>query len=463
MLSKRILFLAVIAILLVGCTSKRYASKARKLDEAGFFTDAAGLYFESLMSNPNNIESKMGLQRTGQLVLVEKLAEFKIKYNNGATKDAVYSYLDARNYFDKLNAVGVKLMFPAENSSYYEEVKGKYLNQLYSEAMMALDMEQFNSSATMFDEILKIDKTYKDAGERYITAVNEPVYRSGLQYLEAGMNRKAFGIFSTLLSDNNGGYKDAVTLRAEALEKATITVAVAPFTLQNRKGDEVASKFRTKTIAALNNVKSPFVKIVNDNSINSIQDNYRNTYFSIVDDYIKRNKSRITANCVLVCNVANVEQVKGNQLKTERPGYIKRNVEYRDSMGIKRSKIEYEKVKYMEVKQNNSYRMAIDFSLIDVATGNVVATDYVTSNQKSEINYATYTGETKDLLPGYWKYKDKESAEDKVYTSDDYVNSLHELLGASREIKSVDELTINAIDDLAYRISLLVEKYNPEI
>ena len=80
-----LLFLS--SLLLFGCASKRFGKKAKEFDSAGLYVDAARMYYESVLANGNNIESKLGLQRNGQLVLAEKLELFKTQYNNNAYKN----------------------------------------------------------------------------------------------------------------------------------------------------------------------------------------------------------------------------------------------------------------------------------------------------------------------------------------------------------------------------------------
>lgn len=453
----RILLFFVLLTFLVGCSSKRYASKAKKFDEAGLFADAASLYFESVVSNPNNIEAKLGLQRNGQLVLTEKLASFKTHYNNSSVKDAVYSYIDAEKYFNQLKGVGVKLLFPAENSSYFDEVKEKYLEKLYSDAMMALDMEQFESSASMLAEIMAIDKNYKDVAEHYVVAVNEPLYRDASQYMAANLYRKAYAIFSTMLT-----YKDAGQLRAVALEKGTVTVAAAPFTAFARNSDIVSSALRTKTMAAISNSKSPFLKVVTDAGLSSLRESAFKPLSVQVNEFIRNRRAQVQARTILVCNVVSNNIDKGTLRRIEKTGYLRREVSYRDSLGAIKKKTEFEKVRYQEFQHTNSLHLTVEFSLIDVATGNVVVTDHLGSSLKSSVNYASYQGETKNLVPGYWVSKEKNSTQDRIYDSEDDVKELRNLLQANRTLRTEAELQDEAINELSRQICLLIERYNPE-
>ncbi|OFX19071.1 MAG: hypothetical protein A2041_00780 [Bacteroidetes bacterium GWA2_31_9b] len=78
------------------------------------------------------------------------------------------------------------------------------------------------------------------------------------------------------------------------------------------------------------------------------------------------------------------------------------------------------------------------------------------------MHYATYSGEKKTLVPGYWKYQDRKSSEDNVKDNQSDINRLKNLLGASKEIKSTTELLDEVIKQSVQRITDKVNKYNPE-
>jgi hypothetical protein len=136
--------MATLAI--ASCASKKFYKQANKFAEAGLYRDAAQMYYQSVAANNKNIEAKLGLQRTGQLVLQEKLASFKTHFDNNATKEAVYAFIDANNYFNQIKNVGITLVFPPENNVYYEEVKEKYLHSRYADGLQTLDVEDFTSA-----------------------------------------------------------------------------------------------------------------------------------------------------------------------------------------------------------------------------------------------------------------------------------------------------------------------------
>ena len=230
---KKIIFFALIAVVSFSCASKRYAKKAMKYEEAGLYEDAALMYYESLKAKQDNIDAKLGLRKTGQMVLDKKLSEFSEAYHLNSDKIAVYAYLEAKRFYDMVLLVGVGLSFDEGNTAYYNEIKNRYLSSVYANGSKALSLEEFDKAKQIFGEIISIDPTFQNAGEMYKTAKFEPMYRSGITQLDNGLFRSAYYTFVEILKENNA-YKDVAELKEEALEKAKISIAVLP----------VSSKYR---------------------------------------------------------------------------------------------------------------------------------------------------------------------------------------------------------------------------
>lgn len=459
--AKIIALFCVGVILLSSCASKRYGNKARKLDEAGLFSEAARMYYESVVANGNNVESKIGLQRSGQLVLVEKLNTFKNQYKNGSHRDAVYSYLDAEKYFKQIGGVGVNLVFPADNTVFYQESKEIFLGSLYQDALKALDVEQFAQAEQMLNEIISIDRIYKDAYQHWVSARYEPVYRQGNMFLDNQLYRKAFLAFSEI-AEGASVYKDVVSLKAQALEKATITIAVAPFVLANNLQGTSSEVLRAKTIGSLNNLKSPFYKVVYDAGINSLKGDWLHSFQTVVIQYIQKNRYNISASTVLTCQVLKVNEHAGQLKKSTLPGYLKREEEYKDNSGISRKRTVYDKTEYQSVEQLNVSQMEVRFELIKVSTGEVLVSDVLSASYDSQLNYAEFKGEKKNLVPGIWKLKDKQQTTDKVFDDASSVKALQELLQAPKTHLSASDLMNKAVATISARMAGEIEKFNPE-
>ena len=266
-MKKILLFLSVI-LLIAGCASKRYTKKAAKFEEAGLYEDAAAYYYEAIKKKDSNVDAKLGLRKTGQQTLDKKLSEFNIAYKQADYKKAVYYFIDAENYYNKIKAVHVELNFPEYYREYYEESKNDYLNKKYTDGVDKLNRDDFAAAFLVFDEIKKIDANYKDVKDLYITAKYEPLYRDANQYLDNNLYRKAYYTFDNILN-GTGGYKQSSTLKEEALEKGTITILVAEFQYSNNYTRNTSQVVTSKVRSLLSTSENPFIKVIDVSAVNA--------------------------------------------------------------------------------------------------------------------------------------------------------------------------------------------------
>lgn len=452
----------LLAFAIFSCTSSRFAKQAKKYDEAGLYRDAAQMYLQSVLANGKNIDAKMGLQRSGQLLLQEKLDLFKTHYDNRSVKEAVYAYIDAESWYNQVQRVGVSLILPAENKVYYEEMKEKYLASRYSEGLQALDVEEFHGAETVFSEIISIDQAYKDSKTHWITAKYEPMYRRGVSELQGQLFRRAYYTFDEILKGTNG-YKESLNLKGQALEKATITIAVAPFYYPYSTYGLTTNTLQTKVIGELNQLKVPFYKIVNDELILSLPSGGKKSQVNELLRFISTYSQSITSRTVLTGRVSRYLDQPGSLTPVEKRGYVKREKEVVDPVTNEKKKVTvYNKVRYHELTQTNQVVITFDFALIDVKTGQIIVSDALDVVKADAIHYANYDGESNQLIPGYWKSSDKKSEEDVVYNSSSKITELQNLLHASREIKTTQALTADAIMEIAKGVASRIEKYDPE-
>lgn len=459
-LPKLLTILAIVA--LTSCASKHYAKQAQKYAEAGLFRDAAQMYYQSVAANPKNIDAKMGLQRAGQLLLQEKLDAFKTHYDNNATKEAVYAFIDAQSYYNQVKNVGVALIFPAEQNVYFNDVKDKYLQTLYAQGLQTLDVEDFASAENTFAEVLNIDPTYKDSKTHYTTAKYEPLYRKAVDQFETGLFRSAYYGFNNIVA-STGSYKDAIARKAESLSKAIITIAVVPFASPMFTSSAYAQTMRIKTINELTQLKSPFYKVVADETLNSLPNDGKKSQLKDLIPFIAMYSQSIGANTVLTGRVISVTERNEPMKSVDRKGYLRRVEETVDkTTGEKKKVTYYDKVTYLENSQRNQSSISFEYALIEVKTGAILVTDVVTLSNESSVNFASFNGDVKRLVPGYWKSAEKDSPEDTVGDTNERVSALQNLLNANREIKSAQTLTTELFTDSSRRVASAIEKYNPE-
>ena len=103
-----------LAALLLGCSgSKSYSKRGDKLDEAGLYAEAAEMYLQAARRNNKNVDAKIGLKKTGQMLLNDKLSDFFKNVAMGDNRaEAVATYLDAKAYVDRVAYTGVTLEIP---------------------------------------------------------------------------------------------------------------------------------------------------------------------------------------------------------------------------------------------------------------------------------------------------------------------------------------------------------------
>jgi len=142
-----------ILILTTGCASKRYTRKASKFEDAGLYKDAAACYYEAVKRKDSNVDAKLGLHKTGQMTLDEKLGKFLDYYKQSNYNGAVYSFLDAEVYYEKIKAVGVDLSFHEAYRIYFQEAKSDYLGKRYMEANELLNRDDFSGALIIYSEL----------------------------------------------------------------------------------------------------------------------------------------------------------------------------------------------------------------------------------------------------------------------------------------------------------------------
>jgi len=449
---KILIYLGII-LMAAGCASKRYTKKATKFEDAGLYEDAAEYYYEAIKRKDSNIDAKLGLRKNGQLVLDNKLTYFNNEYKQADYKDAVYAYRDADNYYNKVRAVGVNLDFPEINKTYYSEAKEEYLEVRYTEGLENLNREDFNSARVVFEEIIDIDNNYKDAGEKFIFAKYEPLYREGLQFLEMELYRRAYYIFDEILT-GAGQYKQVISLKEEALDKGTITILVLEFTYTNHNERTVANAVNSIVKGSLSSSENPFIKIVDPASLSIVI--YENEELNMEAASLAGIKA------VLSCKILDIASIPGELKKTRKKGYIKEVVKMQNEAGEEYEKVTYHKTKYNEYEIRNQSRLDLNFKLVSTENGEIMVTDAFYLSNSDEAHYAIYKGDKKKLIPGYWKYEERNSQDDVINDNKSDIRKLKKLLDAKQSVKTTSILINELVTDASDQIKKQIENYNPE-
>lgn len=418
--------------LLFACTgSKPMAKKAAKLDTAGMYAEAAEMYLQSVMRNRQNVEAKIGLKKTGQMLLNDKLSEFFKHFSVGDDKEeAVNAYLNAKAYADRVGQVGVMLEMPAHYASDFQQVKGEYLVQLYDRGQELMSKQDFKGAEAMFAKIGRLEPGYKDAGSLQNIAYLEPLYRSGKDALEQGRYRRAYADLSRLL-DKDGGYKDATALREQAREKGRYAIAVLPFGGAKK---EQAARVQAYATTALTEVNDPFLKVVDRENIKRILDEQRLGMIGVVDEASAVSAGKLLgAQAVLMGELIDYREEVGQLRRSTKDGFESYQVRQPDlaNPGQFLLVTKYKPVKYTELYQENKVTVTFSYKLVSLETGEVLLSRVVDNTADDHAYYAAYDGNREALLP---------ARNGVVEPSANAHRELRGLLSASREVRSAADL-----------------------
>lgn len=422
-----------LALLFAGCSgSKSFSKKGEKLDEAGLYAEAADMYLQAAQRNVKNVDAKIGLKKTGQMVLNDKLsAFFKNMAMGGAKGEAVQAYLDAVDYQDRVSRAGVQLEIADHYKTDFDKVKGEHLVDLYNEGQALFEKEDFPAAERVFARIAKLEPNYKDASSLQSVAYLEPLYRLGKTDLEAGNYRKAYTSFTKVI-DKNSSYKDATTLRQEALTKGQFIVAVLPFTAAG-VSSALASNVQAHAMSALTESTDPFLKVVDRENLERILEEQRLSLSGVVDEQTAvRVGNLMGAQAVLMGSVADYREIPGSLRRSTKDGFESYRVQQVNSeTGEKYFVTRYKPVRYSEYYQENKVVLSYNYRLVSLETGEVLVSKVAEKEAADHMYYATYEGNRESLLPALNGTAD---------LSDRARREMRSLLSAPREVKPVASL-----------------------
>jgi len=439
-----IIFGLIAVLVLSSCMTRRLVREAEDLEKKGDYVSAAELYHQALSRRSSNDDARSGFRRTGTIVLQEKLSNFNRAYNDQRNREAVYNYLDAKDFYNKAKSVNVNLNFPSIYHEYYNEVKNLYLEDRYFEAYNHLQNESFSQAETIFREIIRLQPNYRDAREQLNIAIYEPVYRESLNLMDNREYRAAYFRLKEI-TNNLGTYKDSHELKRECIEKGSYTIAVAPI-INNSSRRGIERNIESQIINKLNLINNPFLRLVDKTVVS--QDEVESTMVAVAPD------------AILFSEINSFDYTPGRLEETEKRGYLKRVVEYKDDETDEiRRRTEYSKVTYSEFEQQRSVSMNFSYRLVDDRTGRILNSGTRTFRARDRIHYAVYGGDSDNLVPGYWKHRRRDSEEDVIRDSRRHVRDLQALLDSRKEIKSYETLVADIFESASEYVSSNINRY----
>lgn len=443
-----ILLGALAAFTAVSCNgSKSLAKKGEKLDASGLYAEAADMYLQSLMRNTRNVDAKIGLKKTGQQLLNDKLSAFFTAYSVGDSKEeAVNGYLGAKNYADRVGQYGVVLEIPGNYLADFNEVKGKHLMELYERGQALMAEKDYKGAEAVFAKITTLEPSFKDSGKLQDVAYLEPLYITGKQALEQGRYRKAYEDLGKVTA-KDVSYKDASALKNQAVEKGRYAIAVLPFA--GTKKDQ-AARVQAFATSSLTGIKDPFIKVVDRENIERILAEQRLGMSGVVDEASAVQAGKLLgAQAVLMGTLIDYREEPGTVKRSTKDGFQSYPLKVTDPANPSQmiTVTKYKAARYSEFYQENKVFCSFSYKLVSLETGEVLLSKVVDSNKDDHAWYASFEGDPASLFPARNGVLDTNGQRE-----------LQKLLKAPREVRSTAVLGNDALRDATQGMSAEVQR-----
>ncbi len=442
-------------MILASChSSKHYYKIGSKQEGGGLVAEAAESYYIALQRKRTNVDAQIAMKRTGQLVLNDLLNDFAKQKNFGDHKTAVYSYQRATSYRDRIQSVGVSLLLADFYEQDYQSSKNIYLKSLYDEGTRLLEEKKYADAELRFEEIKRLDSTYKNAGDLGDIAYLEPLYQQGKIALELGNYRAGYEKFDKAIQ-RKATYKDVVSLRQECLEKGRFTIALIDFK-NTSSVSGLDAKMAAYTLEALTHSDDPFVHVVDRDNLQTILAEQKLQMTGVIDENsVVAAGELIGAKAILTGTVLSYSEVKGTLRSKERDGYAA----YQEKVlnrtdGKYYMQTLYRPVKYKEYYNVNSCSISFQYRLTNIKTGEIIATQIIEKTLADEVIYGRYDGDVKSLWPAGQGGPNMNQSDRRA---------LQAMMEARQDLKSSAELSNSLLDNVSSQLKEAINKAVKEI
>ncbi len=451
--------LLFIATLVACTTSSSLYKKGNQLAAAGMNKEAADFFYNSLNRNANNVDSRIALKGIAQKVLESDLQKFYQAHGADQYKEAVYSYRSAIAYKERMSRF-VELDIPPYYEDYYKESKNVYLEERYVEAKKLIKEEKFDAANEVLEEILKIDKNYKDAAdlEKYSDA--EPLYRKAMDDYDAKKYRTSYYEFERVLNIS-ANYKDASYYKGEALKKGRLTIAVLPITgsAADKASAEILFTTVMQKLLALNN---PFIVAIDRKNTDLIINEQKLGLSGVLDQNTAAETGKLLGAKAVLSGSASGTNYKEIPLKkTEERGYKRITTKKYDAANKRYYNVySYRKITYNKVVGSRTVSANFQIQLVSSETGQVLMSKNYHPVATDRLEYALVNGPYQEIYSGYWKNKIIPSTQDVIEKSSSAKRNLNKLFTEKRRtMKTKTQLTKDIGVDVAAKIAREIQSY----
>ena len=410
--------------------------KGLKLDEVGMKTEAVEYYINALERKKTNIDAKIALKKAGQNVLDDKLANFYQAQAIDDHKKAVYAYLDAVKFRDRVQFVGVNLDLPDSYMQMYEESKSFYINQLYASANEDLRKENYVEAKAKLDEVQLLSPNFKDSFKLSTEAFQQPLYNTAIEAYNMGAYREAYYLFEQI--NSKGNFRDSRSLQDICQENGKYTVGLLP--VENKTAHKEMSEAITASLSrAILESQNPFLRILDRSKTKIVLQEQRLNMNGTFENSESASAGQLLgADVILSGEIIQGNLTDGNLEREQKKGFSSRAVKIKDpKTGQTRTVYEYDRVYYSVVRQQNLAACTFQYRLISTTTGEIIAADVINIERNDNLEYVDYKGDIRTLYPGTWGSRNSDDRIDQNFSSK---RNLERMAKAQRNIKSSSQL-----------------------
>ncbi len=462
----RIILLSLsFCLLFLGCNGpKSLTKKGDKFSQAGIHEDAISYYEKALDKKPDHVEALIGLKNSSREVFNQYTSKFFKAYSTGDYKTAVYTYRDLDKFVARANLYKANISIPQQYQDDYKDSKTIYLKNKFEEANQLISEDKFKQADGIFKEIEKIEPNFE--GEDFDAlkdiALLEPPYRAGIKFINDSKYRSAYHKFN-FISKHNSNYKDSKFKKDEALENAQFNVGVLKF--KNYSSDRSAGEYiAAELITTVLNSNDPFTKLIDrSNTDQLINEQTINNQGMTEGNNAIATGELIGAKALLQGVVLKIEKRKKKLTSKSKQAYQSKKVKKYDSVKKKNYYVtEYDKVQYAEYSGKNEVIVTFKIQLLSSETGQIIFSEVMKESLTSSVNYSSYKGNYKKLVPGSWKSMSTTSTEDNIITKSSSVRRLQNSFKANKTLTSLSNLQDQAQKSIAHKCAKKLLAYNPE-
>jgi hypothetical protein len=423
--------------------SKHYTKLAQKQEAAGLNKEASESYYTALWKKRANIDAQIGMKKTGQTVLNAMLSDFSQKSNFGNKREAVYSFISAREYQAKIKGIGVELTIPEFYLGDFDKVKKSFMNDLYEQGTKLLEENKFTDAEVSFNEISRLDPNFKDAGELKDIAYLEPIYQKGVTELDAKHYRAAYNSFIKV-EERKLGYKESAELKKNCIDKGRYTIALLPFTnATNMQGSD--NKATAYILNALSQINDPFLQVIDRENLNNILAEQRIQMSGIFSESNAVEIGKISGAKALITGTVLNHTVQNGQIrKVTRNGFESYQVKKVNAEGKTFYDTEYKPIQFDEYYNFAESNVSIQYKMTSIQTASLIKNDIFTEKKKDEVTYAIYGGNANNLFPANGNVVNMNNRDR---------NSLKDMLNARRNLRDGNDLANDLYIEIAKKIA----------